>query len=306
ATGATAPDASGAAPAAPRCPAAAPAGTPAKPVRVVPAAGTAPEEVFAVGVRTLSVRRGAKRPLPTTVWYPATGTPREEAVEDLPAARGPFPLVLFSHGLETRPDVYAEILVRWVQAGFIVAAPAYPHTATGVPDFNAADVLNQPADATEVITRVLALNTRQGDPLRGRIETGCVAAAGHSAGGITTVGLLTSNRDDRLDAAIVLAGRKLLAAPFTGPPAPVLFVHGTDDRSVPYADALAAFKSVPWSRAMLTVTDGGHSTTGEDFEVTVGTAIDFLRWSLYGDAAAKARIPGQAAEGGIATLTDHL
>jgi poly(3-hydroxybutyrate) depolymerase len=215
-------------------------------------------------------------------------------------------VVLFSHGLTASPTDYSAMLTGWARAGFVVAAPAYPFTSHGVPAFNPLDVVNQPADASQVLTRVLALNRRPGDPLQGRIDPDRVAAAGHSAGGITTVGLFTGARDDRLDAGIVLAGRQLMAVPFRGAPAAMLFVHGRKDRTVGYAEGLAAFKAVPWSRAMLSVTRGGHLTRDRDFAVVVTTSTDFLRWSLYGDPAAKARIPAGATRGNVATLIDEL
>jgi dienelactone hydrolase len=240
------------------------------------------------------------------VWYPAAaGGPQGPAAGLQPAA-GRFPVVLFSHGLTASPTDYSAMLTRWARAGFVVAAPAYPFTSTGVRKFNPLDVINQPADASKVLTGVLALDRRPGDPLQGRLDTGRVAAAGHSAGGITTVGLFTSGRDDRLDAGIVLAGRQLLPVAFSGAPAALLFVHGKNDRTVTYAEGLAAFRAVPWSRAMLTITRGGHLTRDRDFETVVRTSTDFLRWSLYGDPAAKRRLPADATRDGEATLTNQL
>jgi dienelactone hydrolase len=214
--------------------------------------------------------------------------------------------VLFSHGLTSEPSAYASVLTAWAQAGFVVAAPAYPHTALGVGDFDPLDVVNQPADASSVISQMSALNANPGDALRGRIDTTRIAAAGHSAGGITTVGLFTGSRDDRLDAGIVLSGQRVLKTPFTGPAAPLLFVHGKLDTTVAYAHGLAAFNAVPWSRAMLTVTKGSHVSITKDFGPVIATTTDFLRWSLYGDAAAKVRLKGDATNGGVATLTDQL
>jgi dienelactone hydrolase len=278
----------------------------AGPAQFVAPVGTAPTRDFAVGVRHLKLRRGAARPLPTTVWYPAAGAAGRGPSAGAAPADGRFPVVLFSHGLTSEPSAYADMLTRWTRAGFVVAAPAYPHTAHGVADFDAVDVLNQPADASYVLTQVLKLNAESGDPLRGRLDPERVAAAGHSAGGITTVGLFTSSRDERLTAGVVLAGRQLAPKPFTGRPAALLFVHGKLDRTVGYPDGLRTFQAVPWSRAMLTVTRGGHLTSDRDFEAVVDTSTDFLRWSLYGDPAARSRITGDATQGGVATLTDQL
>jgi dienelactone hydrolase len=245
---------------------------------VAPLAGKAPSNTFPVKVRKLRLSRGADRPLPTTIWYPASGT-------------GPFPVIVFSHGLTASPGDYGTLLTHWARAGFVVAAPAYPHTSAGVADFDVYDLANQPADASYVLTNVLALADKAGDPLRGRLDTAHVAAAGHSGGGITTIGMLSGGRDDRLTAAAVLAGRQVLPVPFEGEQVPVLFVHGKLDKTIRYAEGLAAFNALPWPKAMLTLPNGGHvPSDGRDFDVVAGATTDFWRWSLYGDAAAKQQL----------------
>ena len=236
--------------------------------------------------------RGSARPLPTTLWYPTGG--------------GPYPLVLFSHGLTSEPSAYASILTAWARAGFVVAAPAYPHTSYRVRDFQAADVVNQPDDASYVISQVLNRGATAGDPFGGKVDPARIAAAGHSAGGITTIGLFTGHRDARLIAGIVLSGERVINIPFTGPAAAMLFVHGELDRTVPYANGLAAYRAVPWSRAMMSVTDGGHVAITKDFGPVIATTTDFLRWSLYGDAAARGRLHRDATGSGVATWTDQL
>ena len=243
-----------------------------------PVSGAAPATKFAVETRKLKLSRGDDRPLPTNLWYPAKGD-------------GPFPVIVFSHGLTARPGDYADLLSRWARAGFVVAAPAYPHTSAGVADFNVLDLLNQPADASYVLSRVLALGRKAGDPLNGRLDAGHVAAAGHSGGGITTLGLLSGARDARLSAAIVLAGQQVLPGTFTGAPVRTLFVHGKLDRTVQYADGLAAFKAVPWPKGLLTLPDAGHVVTaGRGFDLVARATTEFWQWSLYGDAAAGRRL----------------
>jgi fermentation-respiration switch protein FrsA (DUF1100 family) len=273
-----------------------------------PPTGVAPRENFAVGVRHLSLNRGGARPLAVTVWYPAAdwgGSPPRPA-------SGRFPVVVFSHGLTARPADYAPLLTAWAAAGFVVAAPTYPHTSRGAQGFNVLDVVNQPADASYVLTQVLALNRRAGDPLNGRLATDRVAAAGHSAGGITTVGLFTLGRDERLDAGIVLAGSTLgVGTAFTGPAAPQLFVHGELDEVVAYPDGKAAYDAVPWPKAMVSLPDGDHGRGimrpgNKAFGVVADTTAEFLRWTLYGDPAAKRRLPAAATRGGLAALDDQL
>ncbi|MDQ7907241.1 chlorophyllase [Phytohabitans sp. ZYX-F-186] len=263
------------------------------------ATGRAPRQTFEVDTRQLRLRRGADRPLPVTIWYPD-------------ADAGRLPVILFSHGLTGRPGDYAPLLERWASAGFVIAAPVYPHTSGGAERFDALDVVNQPADATYVLTEVLKLDRRAGDALRGRLATDRLAAAGHSAGGITTIGLFSVARDERLDAGIVLAGSALgVGLGFTGPPAPLLFVHGQRDSVVSYASGQAVYASVPWPKAFLTLPDGDHGQSllrdgNEAFDVVADSTLDFWRWSLYGDADAKRRLPDDAESAGLGRLDDKL
>ncbi|WP_051808485.1 alpha/beta hydrolase family protein [Actinoplanes subtropicus] len=242
----------------------------------------APSRIFPVKTERLSLARGADRPLPTTIWRPTTA--------------GTYPLILFSHGLETTPADYRELLTTWAKAGFVVAAPTYPHTAAGVADFNPVDLLYQPLDAEYVITQVAK---RLG-------PVGPIAAAGHSGGGVTTLGMFSGNRDERLKAGVIMAGRQIITTPLSGPSAPLLFVHGKRDQVIDYADGHAVYAAVTWPKAFLTVTDGGHVPTGAELAVVATTSTDLLRWSLYGDAAAKKRLPRDATRGNLAALEDRL
>ncbi|GAA2580764.1 hypothetical protein GCM10010435_67600 [Winogradskya consettensis] len=268
-----------------------------------PASGSAPTRAYALGKQILPFSRG-DRSLPTTVWYPIGGTaPASPAPTDnAPPEQGRFPLVLFSHGLTSQPGDYSAMLMRWAQAGFVVAGPTYPNTWYGATDLDANDIVNQPLDASHVIDLLLS----SAGTLTTTIDPNRIAAAGHSAGGITTTGLFSAYRDERLKAGVVFAGTDFQGASFTGPSAAMLFVHGRKDTTVTYRAGHAVYAAVPWSRAMLSITDGGHVTESDDFEATTQTSTEFLRYALYGDSTAKARIPAAAATGDVATLENQL
>ncbi|SCG33925.1 alpha/beta hydrolase family protein [Micromonospora halophytica] len=290
---------------------AAPVETPkaATPAPRVPA-GSAPTEAFAVGVRQVKLNRDGDRPLPVTLWYPARGEAGGTPQRGAATATGRFPVVMFSHGLGARPEDYAALLTRWAAAGFVIAAPTFPHTSRGT-DSNVLDVLNQPADVSYALDTVLALDGRAGDPLRGRLATDRVAAAGHSAGGVTTIGLFTAGRDERLDAGVVFAGTGLgVGTAFAGAAAPQLFVHGQADEVVEYSAGRAVYDAVPWPKAMLSLPKGDHGrallSDGAALRVVSDTTVEFLRWTLYGDAKAKARLAADAARADIATLDNRL
>jgi fermentation-respiration switch protein FrsA (DUF1100 family) len=225
-------------------------------------------------------------------------------------ASGRFPVVIFSHGLTGLPGDYRALLTRWAAAGLVVVAPAYPHTSRGVARFDVLDVINQPADASYALGKVLALDGAAGDPLRGHLRRDRVAAGGHSAGAITTVGLFTAGRDERLVAGVVLAGNAVgVGDSFTGRAAPLLFVHGEADQVTPYGLARAAYARAPWPKAFLTMPREGHidpylRPDAPAFRAVAATTTDFLRWALYGDATAKARLGRDAARAG--TLANRL
>ena len=157
--------------------------------------GTAPTQRFAVGMRRMTWERGPSRPLPTIIWYPAAGAPGGEPSADAPAAPGRYPVVLFSHGLGGQPEGFADVAKALAQAGFVVAAPAYPHTKKHAPDYDRNDVPNQPADAEYVLSEVSKFGFA--GPRR--------CAAGFSAGGFTTSGMFTAQRDPQLRCGIVVS-----------------------------------------------------------------------------------------------------
>jgi fermentation-respiration switch protein FrsA (DUF1100 family) len=235
-----------------------------------------PPAALEVSRQEVTYRREG-RVLRTVIWLPAT------------TAR--VPAVVFSHGLNGAPESFGPLLTAWASAGFAVIAPAYPNTSRSAPRLDVYDVLNQPADASFVLSQVLA------GPLGRRIDGDRLAAAGHSAGAITTVGLFTAGRDARLHAGIVLAGSGLgVGTAFAGTPASMLFVHGDADPLVSYASGKATYDVVPWSKAMLTVAGGNHNDPylrpeAASFTTVRGLTIAFLRLELYGDASARRQLP---------------
>lgn len=260
----------------------------------------APVAAYAVGVRTFTVDPASARPLPVTLWYPAD----RGAV-----AAGRFPVVVYSHGLHSLPELHAGLTTRWAAAGFVVAAPAYPHTRRGAVRFSRADVRHQPADGWRLIRHLVRLDARAGDPLAGHLDVARIAAAGHSAGGFTTAGMFTSGRSGRLRAGIVIAGGGM-AGSFAGPAAPLLFVHGTADRIVPVTVGRAAYHRTTGPSTFLSLLGQGHgeylSPGLPGFDQVLATTTDFLRWTLYGDEAAGRRLPADARSPGVTAYETRL
>ena len=129
---------------------------------------------------------------------------------------------------------------------------------------------------------------------------------------MTTVGLFTTGRDDRLRAGVVLAGSALgVGTAFAGAAAPQLFVHGERDDVVSYASGRAAYEAVPWPKAMLSLPEGDHAGSMSDpdgaaFRVVSQTVTDFLYWTLYGDPAARQRLGAGGERAGVGVLDAQL
>jgi len=256
---------------------------------------TAPSQAFAVGVRKLSWQRTPARPLPTIVWYPAVGPVGADPVTDAPPASGRFPVVLLSHGLGGQPEGFIDVAKALAAAGFVVAAPAYPYTKKHSPAFDRNDVRNQPADAEFVLGEVIKMEFAS--PRR--------CAAGFSAGGFTTSGLFTPDRNPQLRCGIVISAGAMDGG-FSGAPAPILFIHGDADKTVAYSRGRSAFADLAWPKAFVTMHGQGHGefldAKRPGFPPAMATMLDFLRWNLYGDTAARDRLAADGTSRGLASI----
>ena len=150
-------------------------------------------------------------------------------------AAGPFPLLLFAPGFLQCPGAYSHLLQAWASAGYVVAAVTFPRTNCHLgTEAYEADLVNQPRDMSYVLTRLLALSARPGDPFSGLLDPHEVGAAGQSDGGDTVAALAASTccRDRRLKAVAVLSGAEWPPMPgryFPSRVPPMLFTQGSAD-----------------------------------------------------------------------------
>jgi dipeptidyl aminopeptidase/acylaminoacyl peptidase len=219
--------------------------------------------------------RTGTRVLPTLVWYPSAGTGK---------ASGPFPLIAFAPGYLQCGGVYRRLLRAWASAGYVVAVLAFPRTSCGLgATADEADLVNQPADVSYVISRLITLSARRHGWLSGLINRARIGVAGHSDGG------------DTVAAAIVLAGAEW--PPFPGryfPPGspPMLFVQGSADPINPPGASLQLYQAdTTGPRYYLDIFGAGHlapyegDTTQERLVVRV--TIQFLDRFIAGQRGAR-------------------
>jgi fermentation-respiration switch protein FrsA (DUF1100 family) len=251
------------------------------------------------------------RTLVTTILYPAAGraggptTPG--AAPDKSA--GPFPLIVFAHGLGATPQDYITLLTDWAAAGFVVAAPLFPlsnSNVAGGPD--AGDVVNQPKDMSYVIGAVLSDSHLSTGTLSGLVDPKEVGAAGHSNGAVTTLGLVANTccQDSRVKAAIVMAGTTEGFPPghydFSKTP-PLLLVHGTADQLIPYRSAPLIYNQARGPKGLLTIEGGSHGGAAgmdpQSASTVIRTTTDFFEAYLDGNRLAR----GSLAPDGRTTIT---
>jgi dienelactone hydrolase len=181
-------------------------------------------------------RRPEPRQLVTVIRYPAVGDPSRVDDLDSPPARsaGPFPLIVFGHGYDSDPGVYARLLQAWARAGYVVAAPIFPRSNEHAPGgADESDIVNQPADMSFVITRMLAATVADDGILSHLIDPHEVAVSGQSDGAATALASAYDTRylDPRVDAAVILSGAEIMPGPyFRGRNLPLLATQGTADK----------------------------------------------------------------------------
>ena len=218
---------------------------------------------------------------------------------------------MFAHGLGGSLAYYAPLMQQWASAGYVVAAPNFPLTnAETQGAVDPGDFRNQPGDVSFVITSMLKAGKGADEPLAGLVDRRRVGVAGHSLGGITTLGIAahTCCHDERVRAAIVLAGDPLSFPKgrfdYRNAP-PMLLVHGTEDSAVTYDASIDVFNRARSPKGIVTVLDGDHGSpvapSNPAFASVVRATTDFLDGYVQGDRAARRRI-AEAAEPGVTEI----
>ena len=253
----------------------------------------------------------AGRELETTIWYPATDTPDASGAAVPDTAGGPYPLIVFAHGLSATPATYEGLLTLLAAGGYVVVAPAFPLSSGGGPhEPDGADIVSQPGDLSFLIDEMLAATRTDDGPLAGLIDPKAVGAAGHSNGAITVLGATAHSccRDERIKAVAALSGA---AAPYPGGKyqfakmPPFLVVHGTADVQVPYDGMARTFNKARGPKVLLLVEGGDHGSSavvdGPAGASVLATITDFFDGYVRGDDDAIARLPNDA-EAGVTSI----
>jgi predicted dienelactone hydrolase len=172
-------------------------------------------------------------------------------------ASGPRPLVVFAHGWNSDPGVYATLLEQWAAAGFVVAAPVFPESTDLYPGSPVSDYADQALDISFVITSLLQDQGLPVDPTR-------IAVTGHSDGGtdVALMALDPAYADARVRAYVCMSGEMPSGvAPYTvaTTPAALLVGVGSADEYGLYPLSTQVFQTAQApAKAMLVEPGGDH------------------------------------------------
>jgi len=250
---------------------------------------------------------GSRRTVPSA----GTPLPSRTLVTTIyrPNGTGPFPLIVFSHGLDGHPEKFTKLFGAWADAGFAIAAPAFPLTNSHAadPNSNVGDVAQQPADVSFVLDNMLALDKQPGSRLFHAIDARRIGASGLSLGGLTTYMLVYGEccRDRRIDAAAVLDGIRPDVT--IDGHVPLLIAHSDTDPTLPYSSALETFAAARAPAWFVTLHGASHASQWEDTvtpydQIAERITVDFWDATLNGDARAFARLQRDATVPGFSSI----
>jgi len=200
------------------------------------------------------------REVPAKIYFPKTG-------------RGPFPIIIFSHGLGGSRDGYEYLGRHWASHGYVSVHVQHQGSDTAVWKGQARPLeamrnslkdpqgaINRPLDVRFAIDQMEKMDREQG-PFNGRLDLSRIGMAGHSFGAWTTLAVIgqaligpggrkSSLPDARVKAAVAMSApaprdKKTLDKTFAGIKTPCLHMTGTLDDS-PIGDTKAKDRRVPF------------------------------------------------------------
>jgi dienelactone hydrolase len=249
--------------------------------------------------------------LPTKIWYPAIST-SGGLIPDLASA--PYPLLVFSQGYDLSVSAYGALLVDWASAGFVVAAPTYPHTDPSDPAaLDESDILNHPADLRFVISNLIETARRPGNVLSGLIKSNEIGLIGHSDGGDVSLAVAESSccKEASVKAAAILSGAELatLGGAYLGNGSmPLIVVLGSSDTINVPACSAQIYDNASAPKYYLDLLGAGHEqpyiAPGSYRGVVARVTTDFFDAELAGRRSATATMMKEGNVAGATQITD--
>jgi predicted dienelactone hydrolase len=221
------------------------------------------------GVAPYKNSRGSDtRKLVTEIWYPSDDVRQAVSGRSAPltASHGPFPLIVYSHGIMSERMETAYLARYLATQGVVVMSFTAP--ATSLYDarrLNFEDIVNIPGDVSFLIDEILKRSSDPSSPFYAKIDKACIGAAGTSLGaGVSLMaGFKSGLRDPRLSLVVTFAagayeGQTIFDTPDIA--VPLLLIHGDIDAIIPYdGNAPVLLSAAPGPAYLLTLAGGTHT-----------------------------------------------
>lgn len=173
------------------------------------------------------------------------------------------PLVVYSHGFMSNGRGGAYLGEHLASKGYVVASATYPRTHYAASNPNPADVVNQPADVSFIISGLLARNADSNDDLHQKIDPERVAAVGMSLGGMTSkmVSYHPNYADQRITAAVSIAGPSFMFSKrfFQGRDIPFMMIASPVDALIGYPENAEDIREKISNATLVTVENASHT-----------------------------------------------
>ena len=218
-------------------------------------------------------------PTPTGVkskTYEASGNVEKQIVyypAELEVSGKKYPIVSWANGTMCTPDLYTDLLKAIAEGGYIVIASYETMSADGTAQRSSIDLM-------------ISENSNSSSLFYGKVDTGRIAAIGHSQGGRSSVNAAVA--DSRIDCLVSIAGSNY---DYEVDPnsRPSLFLSGSKDWVVDKDQWLVPAYNLSDGPAVYACLNGAtHTTCCSEPQKYAGYINSWLKAWLYNDATAKA------------------
>ncbi len=210
------------------------------------------------GSPTAPIPAGLPKNLPTTL--------KTDAYQNVPvSAKGPFPVVLFSHGYGGYPEQSSFLTDHLATWGFVVVAPDHrSRDLKAVISGTTGQGQDDITDLTQALAVVRFLNADPNDAFAHKLDLSRIATLGHSAGGGAALTFAA-------DTAAVRTYVALAPAPGTVPRGKSgLIMQGSSDKVVSPAGTKKLYAKLPPPKRLILISKAGHNVF--DDGCTIGAA----------------------------------
>jgi predicted dienelactone hydrolase len=228
------------------------------------------------------------RDVPVRIYAPASGT-------------GPFPVIIFSHGLGGSRMGYSYLGEYWASYGFISihvqhlgsdSAVLWPPGQMEAAMRNLQNYVDRPKDISFAIDEATAMNAAPG-PWHGKFDLNHIGVAGHSFGAYTAMAIAGANPtwpsgeveqlgDPRVKAVVAMSVPHLKEQDFAGVHIPALHFTGTEDKIRIVGTDSVTYRRLPYDQSpgpntYLVIFKGGEHMSFSGREGMLETASDKAR-----------------------------